>query len=317
MEKKFWLIAKLIPSDEYFEPQPDFIFVQVNYEYVNQLLKKQKIVSNIPDLTKGEFKEERAIYITWPAIEIVGKEFESIFSEVTKNEWKLVYQELDEETIKSWATGIEIFQSSVAFYSFLSENPTAHYGGFINNTGVSVESCPVMISDLLKEMLNQQLAADIEERGEIKDILEQFNSELTKEKDDIQNWFLKVVHPIADGLKFAYKAFEIEIQRPYGLLSNRAEITIYLSKDRAEEKTRSVLLVPVTTRAGTFGLHIRDYSISTDKYPEGTVGFESGFNHPDVLIPDTFKELMDFMDKEIWHPVSQTQSGSCCAGSYQ
>ncbi|MCK5608581.1 hypothetical protein KAR91_42255 [Candidatus Pacearchaeota archaeon] len=110
--------------------------------------------------------------------------------------------------------------------------------------------------------------------------------EALKAKEDSMRYptFETVLSPIIELIKQKLKAKGHLIYGPFGL---GCETTVYWVKDKKKEITvKSNVLGSLTfTRVGT-GWGLQDRSVTTNKFPKGSIGEINGGNHLDIPIDD-------------------------------
>jgi hypothetical protein len=95
-----------------------------------------------------------------------------------------------------------------------------------------------------------------------------------------------VIRPVADAVLALLPGYEYEIYGPFGLC---CEVSVYFTKKGLSEKDRmrgeNFRALHFVSAGENDVVKLRDYSINTGKFPEGSVGSMNGMNHPEVAIP--------------------------------
>ena len=96
------------------------------------------------------------------------------------------------------------------------------------------------------------------------------------------HWIKVIVEPIAQELSRILDLPVWEILGPFGIC---CETSIHLSKDEETHKQcklrKSITFVPLFNyQENDYKIGVRDYSVNTGKFPQGSLGDVNGMNHP-------------------------------------
>ena len=118
--------------------------------------------------------------------------------------------------------------------------------------------------------------------------------------DKYPSWVENLIEPIAKEMVKQMPDRYYKILGPFGL---SAETSIHFYKKGIPEKETfendnciSITFVPRDLSKGE--LLLRDYSIDTHTYSEGSMGEMNGMNHPDLPIKDGIDGLMGWMKQQ-------------------
>ncbi len=90
---------------------------------------------------------------------------------------------------------------------------------------------------------------------------------------------------MAKGMLPFFSGRRYEVRGPFGIY---AEMCIYFYKDGIEEgkEFEGDKCLSITFLPGEGGnLRVRDFSVNTGRFREGTIGWLNGMNHPSIDIP--------------------------------
>jgi hypothetical protein len=127
------------------------------------------------------------------------------------------------------------------------------------------------------------------------------------------NWVEDLVRPLAKEIIKEFPGYHFRLSGPSGL---GARVWMRVNEKYKEGLVAMLAFAPGTRPAEAEGLPsgpyigkvcLVDYSRDTGEYAVGTVGYQNGFNYPEIPLPDSIEDLVAMIQKQIEKRAAEKQ----------
>ena len=115
-------------------------------------------------------------------------------------------------------------------------------------------------------------------------------------------WITIIAAALTDKISEHYPQNEVEMLGPFGL-GAKVHISVFVDKEAAlrDKYDDGNYIGGITITPGDLDkgeLRLVDTFTNTGGYQPGTIGALNGFNHPEMDMPETFEELIAFLERK-------------------